>query len=428
LFGLVFFFSLTTSAQSNSAINTKFLNDVVKQNWNEAESCLSGFLKSQIKDGGLKKLFDGISSQVGSLQSFDTIPGHSIDKSKINQYIAHFTKQTLTLQIASNDSSKIIGFYLLPLAQSYKTPQYAISSKIQERKVGIPSGSIKLTGVFTTPIVNDKKKFPLVIFVGGSGPTDEDETMEAEKPFKDISLGLAIQGISSLRFTKRTSTYPDKFKDKSYTINDEYLEDVKNAILFAKTLDDIDSLKIFILGHSQGGMLAPLLLKQNTLLAGAILLEANARPIEDLIYEQSVYLSHFNKDTANATNLKKLKSEIQTIKTISQVDSNKLFFNVKGSYWLSLKSYDPLKTAKALKNAKLLIIQGGKDYQVTEKDYLLWKKTLSPNVNVGFKFYPKINHALVETDGNPLPQDYEIPLNVPFYIITDISSWINKHH
>lgn len=417
---------LNADAQTQSITNIKFLNNVINKNWPAAESCLSAFLKSQFKDGRLQKTFADLSGQIGDLKQIDTISGNSSEGNKVYRYIAHFEKETLTIQIAGNDSLKIAGFYLLPLSNSYSSPAYAISAKIVEQKVSIPSGTIKLKGVFTKPVINGEKKSPLIIFVGGSGPTDEDETMEIEKPFKDLALGLAVEKIATIRFAKKTHSFPAKYKDKNYTIYDEYLEDVKNVIAYAKTLREIDTTKIIILGHSLGGMLAPLLMQQNPSIRGAILLEANARPLEDLIYEQSVYLSQLKKDTTGSSSLQTIKSEVQSVKNITGADSSKLYFNAKGSYWLSLKAYDPLKTAKSIKKRNLLIIQGGKDYQVTEKDYLLWKKTLSSNAAVAFKFYPKITHAIVETDESPSPANYSVPLNVPYYIITDISSWLKE--
>jgi esterase/lipase len=420
---LLLCFSLRGNAQTQQITNMKFFDGIINKDWSSAEKCLSDIVKVQLKDGGLKKAFGDIALQIGDLKSVDSILNSTGNKN-IYRYIAHFEKEALTLQIAGNDSLKISGFYLLPLTAAYTKPTYASSSKSQEQRVSIPSGNIKLKGVYTSPRIEGKDKYPLIVLIGGSGPTDEDETIVAEKPFKDIALGLAVQGIATLRFAKRTHTFPEKSKENVKTIFDEYSEDVKNVISFSKTMPNIDTSKVIILGHSLGGMLAPLLLKQNPSLAGAILLEANARPLEDLISDQLGYLSQFNKNIPGAYSPENIRSEVAAIKSITPSDSVKTYLNVKGTYWLSLKTYAPLKTVKSINNKKLLIIQGGKDYQVTEIDYLLWKKAIGSRPNATFKFYPKITHAIVETESKPSPADYMKPLNVPYYVISDIAAWL----
>jgi alpha-beta hydrolase superfamily lysophospholipase len=258
--------------------------------------------------------------------------------------------------------------------------------------------------------------------IGGSGPSDFDESIDVEKPFKDLSIGLALNGIATVRFDKRTFVYHNL--PSNITINDEYLTDVNNAIKFAKLLPGVDSTQVFILGHSLGGMLCPLILKKNQTLRGAILLEANARPLEDLIYEQSVHLSKINGDNSSAAALNSLFQTTEAIKRITSMDTGKTYLNIKGSYWLSLNTYKPLTIAKSLKQSPMLIIQGGHDYQVTKTDYDLWQKALFKNKNVTFKFYPLINHALDESIGTFSPDEYFEPANVPLYLCSDVANWI----
>jgi dienelactone hydrolase len=341
------------------------------------------------------------------------------------KYIGHFTGLTLEAEVTVNDSSKIVSFFFLPLSNLYKLPAYADASKYKTDNINIVSNGLELPGLITMPIQTSASKVALVIFVGGSGPNDMDETMEAEKPFKDLSIGLALNGISSLRYNKRTYQYHNL--PSNITIKEEYLDDIAAAIKAAKVIPGVNPEEIFIAGHSLGGMLSPLILKENPSLAGAILLEANARPVEDLMYEQLVHFSkiHYNQITDDG--LKALYATTQKIKNITVKDTSETYLNVKGSYWLLLNTYEPLKVATTIKTQKMLIIQGGYDYQVTKTDFNLWSGALSKNKDVSFKFYPTLNHALDEGKGALSPAEYSVPVNTPVYLANDISAWIKLY-
>ncbi|MDG2658740.1 hypothetical protein P7M12_23865, partial [Vibrio parahaemolyticus] len=81
-----------------------------------------------------------------------------------------------------------------------------------------------------------------------------------------------------------------------------------------------------------------------------------------------------------------------------------------------------------LRTEPLLILQGARDHQVTVKnEYTKWQEGLSKRRNVQFNKYPKLNHFFTYGDGElSLPSEYEIPANVPEYVIQDIIKWVNE--
>jgi dienelactone hydrolase len=417
---LVFIFIVNNvQAQDKIDVGSKFLNFVIEKQWDDAQNLFDVSVRDKVPVALLKQIFLKLQTQVGELKLFDkpAILNYS------NIYIGHFTNATLNIEINVNDSSKIVGFFFLPVSKSYKLPDYADEAKYKTEKVTIITNGVNLPGIITTP-VQSQRSIPMVIFVGGSGPSDMDESIGAEKPFKDLSIGLALNGIASLRYDKRTYVYHNL--PSNITLKEEYLEDLVNAIKLAKTAPGVDSNKIFIVGHSLGGMISPLILKQNPSLSGAILLEANARPIEDLIYEQYLHLSKINNNQPDSDGLKKLYIATRAIKNITIKDTSQTFLNVKGSYWYFLNSYHPIQVAKSIKHRKILIIQGGNDYQVTKTDFDLWSHALSKKQNVNFKFYPLLNHALDEGKGSLSPAEYLEPLNTPIYLANDIAAWIKS--
>jgi dienelactone hydrolase len=407
-------------AQDKIDVGSKFLNFVFEKQWQNAQGLFDISVKDKVSLSMLEQIFSGLQTQVGEFKSFDK----PATLGKSNNYIGHFTKMMVDIQINVNDSSKIIGFFFLPVSKLYKLPPYADDTKYKTEQIAIVYNKFLLPGLITIPIQTSNYKVPIVIFIGGSGPSDMDETIEAEKPFKDLSIGLALNGIASLRYNKRTYSYHDL--SGNLTIKEEYLEDITSAIKLAKNTPGIDSNKIFIAGHSLGGMISPLVLKENPSLTGAIILEGNARKIEDLMYEQLSHLSQINYIKTTDDSLKQVYNAVQAIKKITVKDTSITYFNVKGSYWLFLNAYHPLAVAANIKTQKIFIIQGGRDYQVTKTDFDIWVKALSKNKNVSFKFYPLLNHALDESKGALSPAEYLEPLNTPIYLANDISSWIKS--
>ena len=95
------------------------------------------------------------------------------------------------------------------------------------------------------------------------------------------------------------------------------------------------------------------------------------------------------------------------------------------AYWKYLVDYKPLESVKLIK-APMFIAQGGRDYQVTEKDFTLWKNKLKNNKTVVFKLYPDLNHMFIKGSGKPSPKDYEIKGNVDQGFLNDLVQFVLK--
>lgn len=95
------------------------------------------------------------------------------------------------------------------------------------------------------------------------------------------------------------------------------------------------------------------------------------------------------------------------------------------SYWLDLRTYDAPATAAKL-GLPMLILQGGRDYQVTEKDLAGWRAELASRKDVTFKTYPKLYHLFIAGDGPSTPAEYMIPGFVDEQVIRDIAQWITS--
>lgn len=339
-----------------------------------------------------------------------------------------FAKTSLDLKVVFDKEAKIAGLWFFP-AQSeatYKSPEYANPESFVEVEYVVGTGEWQLPATLLVP--KGKGPFPAVVLVHGSGPHDRDETIGPNKPFKDLSWGLASRGIAVLCYEKRTKQYASKSANmmENFTVDDETVNDALAAVDLLRKVEEIRSDRIFILGHSLGGMLAPRIASQDEQLSGLILLAANTRSLPDMIIEQTEYLVSLDGEinAVEAEYLEEIKKQVKRIKKLD-INEGEIVFGAARVYWADLMAYDPVKTARALA-LPMLIIQGGRDYQVTMKDFEGWKEGLAGKDRVDFKFYPDLNHLFNSGTGKSTPTEYEKAGNVAQIVIEDIAKWIKN--
>ncbi|WP_299568396.1 DUF3887 domain-containing protein [uncultured Pedobacter sp.] len=392
----------------------------------EAHGYFSEEGKTKVTAENLKQFWANMEGRMGKVKSIDAtgskIQGefYAITVSGEFQY----DKQDFVLLF--DKTEKLVGMHLLPKAVTYRAPGYADSTLYKEKSSYIQWPGHQLAAVITTP--KDGNSFPIVVLVHGSGPNDMDETIGPNKPFKDIAAGLAVNGIASVRYVKRTVIYPHEFS-KAYTVKEEVLDDALQAIALAKTVEGVDTKQIYVLGHSLGGMLAPRIATLAPDLKGIILAAAPARSLSDLIIEQNKYMVAKSKDTTAAMqqNLQKAITEIEKTKItkLGKMKPDSLLLGLPASYWVDLNSYNQVETAKKLKQ-RIFILQGGYDFQVTETDFNLWKEALGSNTNVSFKLYPDFNHLFSQQEEKGTVLQYQKPGNVEQRTIEDLAKWIKE--
>lgn len=156
------------------------------------------------------------------------------------------------------------------------------------------------------------------------------------------------------------------------------------------------------------------------------MLAANARPLQDLVLEQYQYLYQLNPTNEMKAEVQKITTQIKYLNSSNFNASSpkeKLPLNLPAGYWQSLKKYNQIEVAKTI-TTPLLIIQGEHDYQVTMKDYNLWKTALKNKTTTTFISYPKLNHLMLETEKMSTPEDYQKANHIPDYLTKNIAKWI----
>jgi len=428
LFVLLFISQITFAQSIVSLINRAdlFFDTMDKGNFEEAHGFFDESVKSGITPDELKLFWIRLGNSLGTYQSVDG--AKNTIKGDYFQVIltCGFSKGSQTFTFVFNKSEKLLGFFITPVAAEaeYISPAYADTTLYSEKEISIKFVDGQMAGVFTSP--KNLTSFPVVIMVQGSGPSDMDETVGPNKPFKDLAAGLAAKGIGSIRYVKRSMVYPRSF-NKAFTVKEEVLDDALSAITLANTLPGVNKSQIYLFGHSLGGMLAPKIATLAPSLSGIILAAAPARKLSDLIAEQNMFIYKSSGDTTSAGKKQFIQStneiERSRLLKLGDIAPDSIILGAPAAYWIDLNNYDQVSTAKRIKN-RILILQGGHDFQVSVQDFNIWRTALAANKNASFKLYPDLNHLLSSQKEKGTGAQYRTPANVNPDLINDISLWI----
>jgi dienelactone hydrolase len=397
-----------------------------KKDFAAAEAQFDDTMKTAMPHGKLEETWTTLLSQAGEFKQQGKARTENRGAYTIVFITCNFEKTKLDVRVVLDQSKHVSGLFFGPATDvEYSPAPYVRRDAFKDSEVVVGSGEWTLPGTLSMPI--GKGPFPAVVLVHGSGPNDRDETISVNKPFRDLAEGLASKGIAVLRYEKRSRVYPGKF-GSSFTVKEEVVDDALAAVALLRKTAGVDPKRIFVLGHSLGGMLVPRIGKQDPALAGLISLAGATRHLEDVIPVQYEYLfsldgSISKEEQAQIDQQKQIAAEVKALQP-SDAGTAKFLFGAPPTYWLDLRDYDPSQLAKTLSQS-ILILQGERDYQVTMVDFNNWKTALAAKKNVSFKTYPELNHLLMSGTGKGNPGEYDQAGHVDVRLIDDITTWIN---
>lgn len=374
-------------------------------------ACFDAKMQQAVPLSQLKDMWAQVEQQLGPLEKEKEWTQDAINGTVVYYTDLKFQRAPLRFLVAFNAEKKVSGLRLLPVPPEEKPLIAPFDSvHLEESPIEVTTGNYKLPGTLTRP--KGKAHLPIVILIHGSGPQDRDGSIGPNKIYRDIAWGLAAQGIAVLRYDKRTYVYGKASvpEGKEITPDEEVIEDAVSACQLATSMPFIDKQKVFLAGHSLGGLLAPLIATRCPSVTGLILLAAPSRPQDDIIKEQLRYLASLNGNADETL----LTQQYQQVKAAApQI------------YWDYLDKYAPVMTACSL-SVPMLFLQGERDYQVTMQDFAMWKLGMFGKTNVTFLSYPTLNHCFMEGTGKSTPMEYNHPARVSEKVMEDIAKWVTQ--
>lgn len=318
-----------------------------------------------------------------------------------------------------------------------------------------PVVGIRLGGTLTLP--RSTGPFPAVLLITGSGQQDRDETILGHKPFLIIADYLTRRGIAVLRVDDRGIGASTGDFDKSTTA--DFATDVRAGINFLETRSDIDHKRIGLIGHSEGGMIAPMVAARSSDVAFIVMMAGPGVPGEQLLLDQNalieramgtpekeiaVFLQMEKKSFAeilrdrDEARAKVRLTEIaqQAIAELPQKDraqaKQTLMAQIKklNSPWMRyFLGIDPAVALRRV-HCPVLAINGSLDLQVPPKENLpAIAAALAAGGNQDYTLseIPRLNH-LFQTAGTGAPSEYaSIEETISPVALEIIGNWIAAH-
>lgn len=318
---------------------------------------------------------------------------------------------------------------------------------VVEEETTFQSAEFTLSATLALPESADTP-VPGVLLIPGSGPIDRNENTTGFETnvFNQLAQALANKGIGSLRYDKRgVGESEGIFAEASM---EDVITDAKAALDALQASEKIDSKQLFVLGHSEGGILAPIISAEHDQLAGLVLLASPAHSLDWIIRSQ---VKRLNEDAG------KSEDEVQSI--LAQEDQYLDFVrNSTGNWsdytfdqlvesmpWLTREkqteltilplawlrehfNHDPIKTIKKV-TCPVLILQGDKDYQVppSEAELLFSALKEAGNQDVELALFPDLNHLmrLHPEEPNLIYRHLDEPVDQR--VFDTITGWITSH-
>ncbi|MFT4179518.1 MAG: alpha/beta fold hydrolase [Thermomonas sp.] len=418
------------TADTPAALATRALDHLDAGQYAQVEAMFSANMAAAVPADKLKAVWESLPAQVGKAGGRGEAKVSTEGGATLVKVPLHYELAELVASFAIDGEGKIVGFLIQPAQAAAPAPAPAVAEDAAyiERDFSIGEDARALPGTLAIS-KNIDKPVPAVVLVHGSGPQDRDETIGASKPFLDIARGLAAQGIAVLRYEKRTKARPQNFANGNFGVDEETTFDAVQAVDALRKTDGIDGKRVFVLGHSQGGMMAPRIAALSGHVSGLVLLAAPARPLLDIVIEQNRRLAVLDDGKTSDAERDAINALIEQVRITRNAATDPATKTVMGQpvgYWRSIDGVDPVAEAQRVA-LPMLVLQGARDIQVVDADWQAWKAAFDGDGKVQFKLYEKLNHLAIPGEGEGSLAEYQQPGHVDPQLIDDVAAWIKAH-
>ena len=372
--------------------------------FSEATAHFDSTMKAALSADQLSAVWLQIVAADGKLENWKVVNQGMLSGIDVSGVVLTFEHGKLMATVSVRpQTGEITGLYFKPLtsqpsASSPATsPPYADATKFRSEAVTVGKDPWKLPGTLTIP--GGDGPFPAIVLLAGSGPQDRDETIGPNRVFKDLAEGLSTRGIVVLRYDKRSYAYKT-LDPQTTTVKEEVIDDGVAAVGLLRERREVARDRIFVLGHSLGAMLAP-----------------GGRKLALTIVQQMRYLGQASPD--ELAQIERQADEISAHK----MPPSQFFFGAPAAYYYDLDARDEVALARSL-DLPILILHGGRDYQVTDEDIRNWQTGLKGDAKVRVETFPALNHLFIAGVGKPGPAEYETPGHVDGAVIGAIATFI----
>ncbi|HWS37282.1 MAG TPA: hypothetical protein VN408_31700 [Actinoplanes sp.] len=365
----------------------------------DIEALFAPALRAVVADGTLRMVWSAENERIGRITS--------VAEPESGRVEVVGERGSFAVIAAIGDDGLLHGLQVAPSTRiAWQPPAYADPARFTEYEVADRA----VHGAVTVP--RGSGPWPAAVLLSGGGPFDRDETVGPNKPLKDLAWGLATLGVASLRFDKPAD---------AETMTDEYLPPGLAAARMLQDLPVVDPRRVFVVGHSAGGRIAPRLAAADPSIAGVVIMAGDTVPLSRATVR---VMRRLGAETAMIDLLERQAAAVEDPDLTPGAPAADLLFGLPAAYWLDRRSYDPVATAAEL-GRPVLVLQGGRDYQVTVADDLpLWRAGLAHLPHAEIRIHDSCDHLFFPGDRPSGPADHHEPHHVDVRVVDGIATWL----
>jgi hypothetical protein len=285
--------------------------------------------------------------------------------------------------------------------------------------IPVASDTFSLGCTLTLPKAG-ARPLPAIVTITGSGSQSRDEdlwpVMTGYALFRQVAERVAKEGISTLRCDDRGKDASGGDASKATTA--DFAGDTKAQVAWLRTRKEIDPNRIGLVGHSEGGIIAPLVGAYDARLKALVLMAGTAKSGDKVLIDQARYPIQSDPSLSTADKASRMAAADSAVRADSISP---------GAWYQWFYHYDPLPMAARVKQPTL-ILQGALDRQVTagQADTLGGAIRGNGNKDVTVRVFPGLNHLFLPSKKDGAPSEYTSmkEVTVPANVIDAIAGWL----
>jgi dienelactone hydrolase len=268
-------------------------------------------------------------------------------------------------------------------------------------EVTVNAKGFTLSGTLLLPKTG-ARPFPAVITITGSGQQTRDEPvplsgLEKYAPMRQVAETLASRGIAVLRVDDRGVGKSGGFEVLMTATTSDFADDVRAQVAYLRSRAEIDPKRIALVGHSEGGNIAPMVAAEDSQIAAIVIMAGSA------IRGDKISLAQLNEALEGETTMteeqkNKQRAEQQEIMRAVATggDLSKYPAQVRLPWMKEFWTYDPLPTVRRVRQP-ILVLHGALDRQVTadQAEMIAQAARAAGNKKVTVRVFPNLNHLFL---------------------------------